>query len=232
MAAPPPNAGSTPIGASSSSAEDVSCIELRQPHQSTGTLDDGGPAKLAGSLGKQIEELKIFFQQDPEEAVGKLPTIVGGGGSMSLQAQFRRGLAEWSIAEFFNNWSPGRLDEIIASKSLRPSRKPRTGSIRSFARAHFHPSCELHVLKATANGFAYLAVESRFPQCGIFLAFAHRLAHSMEFESVMAALGTPLLFPLKELAETSWMEKARACYDTQCPRGAPSKFAEIFLDLG
>ncbi|KAF2834176.1 hypothetical protein M501DRAFT_604822 [Patellaria atrata CBS 101060] len=101
--------------------------------------------ELAEALVRRLPELKNFFSEKTEIAVGQPPWKVddyrptnirlvdGRARKKTLQAELRRALAERSLAVNFDAWNPYGLKEIVKTKSFEV-RKTRQGSVRDFVR--------------------------------------------------------------------------------------------------
>lgn len=181
-----------------------------------------GPDELVETLSKRSEELKTFFSQSPVDAIGQSPAEVedsrlvdifvsGGRASKTPQIEFRRFLAERSLAKNYHSRNPTRLDSMIKTKSFN---LPITshGSIRAFARTYFGRGREQAVLEAVTSGLRVLAVEAVNASASLILAFARQLVKSMTLQDIMEAFEQPELITL--IANWhSWTNEVLICYD-------------------
>ncbi|KAF1975428.1 hypothetical protein BU23DRAFT_73463 [Bimuria novae-zelandiae CBS 107.79] len=189
-----------------------------------------GPDELVETLSKRFRELNTFFLQSPVDAVGQSPAetedsrlvdifVSGGRASKTPQIEFRRFLAERSLARNYHSWNPTRLDSMIKTKSFSlPTTSHR--SIRAFARTYFgqYRGREQAVLEAVTCGLRYLAVEAVNAFASLILAFARQLVKSMTLQDIMKAFEKPALGPVITLMANrhSWINEVLICYDLQC----------------
>jgi hypothetical protein len=182
-------------------------------------------------LDRRYTELKNFLSQSPKDAVGCLPEEQQdsrvkdiderNGEQKTLQVQFRRVLAERSLALDFDCWNPKKLEWMIENKSFDPP-KGRFYSIRAFARHHFGNPPDA-VRKGIVEGLKILTIErgcsSHLPGIPGILAFVHE-DFRKSFSEAAKVLDSPLSSEITELAtiKRAWMIEAQEHYDSQCPR--------------
>jgi tetratricopeptide (TPR) repeat protein len=184
--------------------------------------------KFSTALGKKAEVLVDFFAQTPENAVGTSPAtkdhrvldilVASGSGENTLQAKFRRALAEWSLAAAYDLWDQGaRLTAISKQRTFNVTKKTRPLSIDSFMRTFFNEEDASTVRSGVAAGLRYHAIDKVYPGCGILLGFAHHHATHTDFLEITAALGSRDLIKLRELGtlKKSWMIEAWKHYRPQ-----------------
>ena len=190
--------------------------------------------KLATALGKKGPELEKFFAQAPENAVGTPPAarweyrildilVASGSGENTLQAMFRRALAEWSLAAAYSAWDKGsRLIAISTQRTFRPTKKPRQLSVDNFIRKFFMEKDASTVRSGVAAGLRYHAMDKAYPGCGILLGFVHHHALHANFLDISAALGSPELLKVIALGKSKrpWMVEVWRCYRPEDCRAA------------
>jgi hypothetical protein len=200
--------------------------------------------KFTMALGKKAEALVEFFAQTPENAVGTSPAtqdhrildilVASGSGEKTLQAMFRRALAEWSLAAAYDVWDQGaRLAVISKQRTFNTTKKTRGLSIDNFIRTFFKEKDTSTVRSGVAAGLRYHAMDKVYPGCGILLGFVHHHANHTDFLDISAALESSDLIKVRELGtlKTSWMVEVWTQYRPQDCRAVPvRKFVESLAE--
>jgi hypothetical protein len=187
------------------------------------------PSKtLSNQLDQKHGDIQKFFTQLPKDAVGTPPEngvdfrlmdiwMVEGKRTKTLRDQFRRFLAERSLALQFDQFNPGKLEFMIENRSFDLP-KGRHASSRSFARHLSIQHVEV-VLQAVHVGLRYLLLERT---CGSaiswVLGFFRKEVKRMKFSSVQEAVSCYEGF--EELGEDfrEWMQEVLELYDSQRQR--------------
>lgn len=186
------------------------------------------PSKgLSNQLDQKHGDIHKFFTQSPKDAVGTPPEneidfrlmdiwMVEGKRTKSLQDQFRRFLAERSLALQFDQFNPGKLQFMIKNHTFDVP-KGRHASSRSFARHLSIQHVEV-VLQAVHVGLRYLVLENT---CGSaiswILGFFRKEVKCMKFSSVREAISCYVGFEERE-DFYEWMQEVLELYDSQNQR--------------
>ncbi|KAH8644027.1 hypothetical protein IG631_01491 [Alternaria alternata] len=186
------------------------------------------PSKdLSNQLDQKHGDIHKFFTQSPKDAVGTPPEneidfrlmdiwMVEGKRTKTLQDQFRRFLAERSLALQFDQFNPRKLQSMIKNHTFNVP-KGRNASSRSFARRLSTQHVEV-VLQAVHVGLRYLLLEKI---CGSaiswVLGFFRKEVKCMKFSSVREAISYYVGFEERENFH-EWMQEVLELYDSQNQR--------------
>ncbi|ORY00537.1 hypothetical protein BCR34DRAFT_592529 [Clohesyomyces aquaticus] len=197
------------------------------------------PDGVVSKLLARRNEITEFFRQPVEDAVGPLPWTQGdyrlhdiqrnGDPDTSLPAEFRRALAEWSLAEDYVQNCPTILDDLIKKKSFNKSRT--TQSISQFLRGNgIRRKNERALRRAINQGLKYITMHRYLSGSAKntsyatgLLAFSRGPTTNSSFEMLVMDLSSGDLESLRASVTEEWLRKARDLYKSQDPRLAPKR---------
>jgi hypothetical protein len=145
------------------------------------------------------------------------PTVTRHRSMVVCRDQFRRFLAERSLALQFDQFNPGKLESMIENRPFDLP-KGRHASSRSFARHLSIQHVEV-VLQAVHVGLRYLLLERT---CGSaiswVLGFFRKEVRCMKFSTVQEAVSCYEGFEELDEGSRRWMQEVLELYDFQRQR--------------